>query len=207
MINTARKFLLSAALLLIAVASSGCSDDCQVYCENQSSYIDSCLPEFGQSWADVGAGEWEDADGFAAACDENIAAWMSADIEETCASAEEGSSEEKDCADTVRQGILRSCGEHLNDFRLSCTDYWQGTLDFVPGSFEPEPIGDDDDSAAGDDDDSAVGDDDDSAVGDDDDSAVGDDDDSAVGDDDDSAVGDDDDSAVGDDDDSAAASN
>ena len=194
--RVAQQVVLSAAILLVALVSSGCSDDCNVYCKNQSSFIDECLPQFGQSWVDLGDGEWADSGDFSAACNENIETWVIEDIEETCADAEEGSDDAKACEETVRQGTLRACGEHLNDFRVSCTDYWQNTLDFVPGLFDPEPVGDDDDSA-GDDDDSA-GDDDDSA-GDDDDSA-GDDDDSA-GDDDDSA-GDDDDSA-GDDDDSA----
>ena len=189
-----KKTLLTVVIALLALSSSGCSDDCEVYCDNQGSFLDQCLPEFGQSWADLG--DWNDSSDFTAACNENITAWIDEDIDEACGSAEAGSDEADACADTVRQGTLAACGEHLNDFRVSCTDYWQGTIDFVPGAFDPQPVGDDDDSA-GDDDDSA-GDDDDSA-GDDDDSA-GDDDDSA-GDDDDSA-GDDDDSA-GDDDDSA----
>jgi hypothetical protein len=200
--RAAGKTLLTAVIALVALSSGGCSDDCEVYCGNQSDFIDQCLPEFGQSWADVGAGDWTGSSDFAAACNENIALWIEEDIEEACSTAEAGSDEADACADTVRQGTLRACGEHLNDFRVSCADYWQGTLDFVPGAFDPVPPGDDDDSAAGDDDDSAAGDDDDSAVGDDDDSAAGDDDDSAAGDDDDSA-GDDDDSA-GDDDDSAS---
>ena len=199
----AEKTFLTAVVALVALSSSACSDDCDAYCDNQSSFIDQCLPEFGQSWADVGDGNWDAASTFSAACTENIADWIEDDIETACAGAEDGSDEADACADTIRQGTLRACGEHLNDFRVSCTDYWQGTLDFIPGSFDPEQPGDDDDSAVGDDDDSAVGDDDDSAVGDDDDSAAGDDDDSAAGDDDDSAAGDDDDSAA-DDDDSAA---
>jgi len=198
--SAARQILLSAVILLVALSSSGCSNDCDVYCNNQASFIDECLPQFGETWVDVGQGDWADEGDFVAACNENIEVWITEDIAETCADAEEGSDEAKNCADTVRQGTLGACGEHLNDFRVSCTDYWQATLDFLPGAFDPEPVGDDDDSA-GDDDDSA-GDDDDSASGDDDDSASGDDDDSASGDDDDSA-GDDDDSA-GDDDDSAS---
>jgi len=165
---------------MLALASSGCSNDCNVFCTNQSSFIDECLPQFGETWPDVGTGEWEDSDDFSAACNENIETWISDDIDETCASTEAGSDDEKACVDTVRQGTLRACGEHLNDFRVSCTDYWQSTLDFVPGAFDPVPVGDDDDSAGDDDDDSAQGDDDDSA-GDDDDSAGGDDDDDTGG--------------------------
>ena len=37
----------------------------------------------------------------------------------------------QDCENTVRQGTVRVCGEHVNDFQTSCTDYWQGVTDFT----------------------------------------------------------------------------
>ena len=161
---------------LFAVAGSGCGDDCQTYCRNQADFIDGCLPEFDQEWPDVSDGSWETKGQFVGGCTDQIDAHEVEEIEATCADAAE--EDLKDCENTVSQSVLQICGEHVNDFNLSCTDYWSAATNFTPEEFEPPPPeeGDDDDDAA-DDDDSAPADDDDAA--DDDDSAPADDDDSA----------------------------
>jgi hypothetical protein len=193
-----------ALVASFAFLTTGCGNDCDAYCRNQGNFIDGCLPQFDQAWSDLADGNWEKKRDFIGFCQGEVEAFIVSDIEVVCEDAEEA--DRKDCENTIRQGTLQICGEHLNDFNLSCTDYWASTTNFTPALFIPvQPIGDDDDSA-GDDDDSA-GDDDDSA-GDDDDDSSGDDDDAAddddsAGDDDDDSAGDDDDSAAGDDDDSA----
>jgi len=202
------KLALLVCLSFVAVAATGCGNDCRTYCRNQANFIDTCLPEFDQEWSDVGEGNWANQGQFVTGCAEQIDSHIVEEIEETCADAAD--EDVQDCENTVEQAVIQICGEHVNDFNLSCTNFWTSSTDFTPGEFvPPEPEGDDDD--AGDDDDSAVddddaGDDDDSAGDDDDatdDDDASDDDDSAAGDDDDSAAGDDDDSAAGDDDDSA----
>ena len=195
-----RTILSLSFVAVFALLTTGCGNDCNTYCKNQGNFIEGCLPQFDQAWSDLGEGEWEKKSDFIGFCQDEIENFIVSDIEEACSEASE--EDRTDCENTIRQGTVQVCGEHLNDFNLSCTDYWSSTTSFTPAPFIPTaPEGDDDDSA-GDDDDSA-GDDDDSA-GDDDDSAGGDDDDSASGDDDDdSASGDDDDSASGDDDDSS----
>ena len=197
-----RNLVALALFACLSVVTTGCNTDCDTYCRNQGNFIDGCLPQFDQAWADLGEGEWSKKSDFIGFCKDEIEAYILDDIEAACADAAD--EDRRDCENTIREGTVQVCGEHLNDFTLSCTDYWTNNNTFTPAPFVPmQPNGDDDDSAAGDDDDSAAGDDDDSAAGDDDDSTAGDDDDSAAGDDDDSAAGDDDDSAAGDDDDSA----
>ncbi|MCO4771657.1 MAG: hypothetical protein KDA24_16610, partial [Deltaproteobacteria bacterium] len=196
------RLVLILALLPALAITSGCANDCDTFCSRQARYIDGCLPEFDSVWTDLNA-DWQNRGDFVATCNEQVDDAIADDIEATCANAVDADAT-RTCETTVRQGIYDSCSDDLNKFQQSCTDYWTGETEFLPGTFDPPPFPSDDDDSAGDDDDSA-GDDDDSA-GDDDDSA-GDDDDSAgddddyAGDDDDSA-GDDDDSA-GDDDDSA----
>jgi len=183
------------AFLPVLALSSGCANDCDTFCARQGRYIDRCLPEFDSTWTDLSA-DWGNRGDFVAACQQNVDDFIAEDTEATCANAEDAEAQ-RQCENLVRESVYDSCSDDLSKFQQSCTDYWQGETEFLPGTFDPPEFPSDDDDSAGDDDDSA-GDDDDSA-GDDDDSA-GDDDDSA-GDDDDSA-GDDDDSA-GDDDDSA----
>ena len=172
-----------------AFLTTGCGNDCDTYCRNQGNFIDDCLPQFDQAWSDLADGDWAKKSEFIGFCADEIDAFILSDIEVACEDASDA--DRADCENTIRQGTVQICGEHLNDFTLSCTDYWSSTTNFTPTIFTPTPPTGDDDDSAGDDDDSA-GDDDDSA-GDDDDDSAGDDDDSA-GDDDDSA-GDDDDSA------------
>jgi hypothetical protein len=195
-----RNLLLLSLILGFAFSTSGCGDDCDTYCRNQGNFIDECLPQFDQAWADLADGDWAKKSDFIGVCGDQIEEFILSDIEVACEDASD--EDRKDCENTIRQGTVQICGEHVNDFTLSCTDYWSSTTNFTPGPFTPTPPTGDDDDSAGDDDDSA-GDDDDSAADDDDDSPADDDDDSAADDDDDSAADDDDDSAA-DDDDSAA---
>jgi len=188
-----RNLLALALVASFAFLTTGCGNDCNTYCRNQGNFIDGCLPQFDQAWSDLGDGDWEKKGDFIGFCQDEVEAYILSDIEEACADAAEA--DRTDCENTIREGTVQVCGEHLNDFNLSCTDYWSSTTNFTPAPFIPTPpTGDDDDDSAGDDDDSA-GDDDDSAGDDDDDSAADDDDDSASDDDDDSSAGDDDDSA------------
>ncbi len=194
--NALRVALLLALIPLLSLVGSGCANDCDSFCARQGRFIDRCLPDYDQEWSDVNS-EWSNKGDFVTACGTQVADRIAEDIDATCANAEEGA-DRNACESTVEQSVYDACSEDISKFEQSCTDFWRGETDFLPGVFDPPELPGDDDDSAGDDDDSA-GDDDDSA-GDDDDSA-GDDDDSA-GDDDDSA-GDDDDSAGDDDDDSA----
>ncbi|MBN95165.1 MAG: hypothetical protein CL928_14025, partial [Deltaproteobacteria bacterium] len=163
-----QNILLAAFVTSTSILSAGCGDDCTVYCRNQANLIEQCLPQFEQGWSDVGEGDWDNRGQFVAGCVEQIDEYIDQDVEETCDA--DNDETYQDCQRTVREAAVRSCGDHLNDFRRSCSDYWRGVLDFTPAAYDPEPLPDgDDDDSAGDDDDSA-GDDDDSA-GDDDDSA------------------------------------
>ena len=170
--NPLRVALLLALLPLLALAGSGCANDCDSFCSRQGRFIDRCLPQFEQSWSDVNA-DWANKGDFVAACGVMVDERITEDIDATCANAEEGA-DRNACESTVRQSIYDACAEDLNKFEQSCTDFWRDETDFLPGTFDPPPEPGDDD----DDDDDSAGDDDDSA-GDDDDSA-GDDDDSAL---------------------------
>jgi hypothetical protein len=152
--------LLSLSLALgFAFSTAGCGDDCDTYCRNQGNFIDECLPQFDQTWSDLADGDWAKKSDFIGVCGDQIEDFILSDIEIACEDASED--DRSDCENTIRQGTIQICGEHLNDFTLSCTDYWSSTTDFTPTPFTPTPPTGDDDDSAGDDDDSA-GDDDDS---------------------------------------------
>ncbi len=177
-----RALRLAASLCVLAVGLlTGCNDDCERYCGRQADFIEACLPEFGDSWSDVGdsyadEGEFEDA------CTEAIDTHSVAEVAEICGAQPEDDDVWKDCEATVLDGVQRTCSSTINLFSSSCTDYWRGTQQFIPEEFVPERPTGDDDSASGDDDDSATGDDDDdSATGDDDDDSAAGDDDSSAG--------------------------
>ena len=76
-----RNLVALALFACLSVVTTGCNTDCDTYCRNQGNFIDGCLPQFDQTWADLGEGEWSKKSDFIGFCKDEIEAYIVDDIE------------------------------------------------------------------------------------------------------------------------------